>query len=229
VDPRADAVRTGYETVAGAYAHHLLTELDKKPLDRALLDVIAEGARGHRSPARPTSARQVEGRVLDVACGPGHVAAYLRDRGVDACGLDLSPAMIVEARRARPDVDYRVGDMFALPFEPATFAAAVAFYAIVHTPSAELEAPFRELSRVLRRGGQALVAFHVGDASRRDVAHVDEMWGCRTSLDFWFHAPERVAAALAAAGFTVEARVDRAPYADAEYPSRRTYLLGRTS
>ena len=36
-DPRADALRAGYATVARAYAEHLVGELAGKPLDRALL------------------------------------------------------------------------------------------------------------------------------------------------------------------------------------------------
>ncbi|WP_428263057.1 hypothetical protein [Haliangium sp.] len=42
------------------------------------------------------------------------------------------------------------------------------------------------------------------------------------------HRAEAVEGALAAAGFTIEARLDRAPYPDAEAPTRRSYLLART-
>jgi hypothetical protein len=76
---------------------------------------------------------------------------------------------------------------------------------------------------VLRPGGLAAVAFHAGT----DAVHVDELFGCATSLDFMFHRPEAVSAALVDAGFTIEARLDRAPYPDVEYPSHRTYLLAR--
>jgi len=42
-----------------------------------------------------------------------------------------------------------------------------------------------------------------------------------------FHRPERVVEALIAAGFTLEARLDRAPYPDREHPTQRCYLLAR--
>ena len=42
-----------------------------------------------------------------------------------------------------------------------------------------------------------------------------------------FHDPDAVVAALVAAGFTLEARLDREPYPGVEHPSRRTYLLAR--
>ena len=44
-------------------------------------------------------------------------------------------------------------------------------------------------------------------------------------LDFMFHPPDAVIAALVEAGFAIEARLDREPYRGAEHPSRRTYLL----
>jgi SAM-dependent methyltransferase len=207
-DPRADALRRGYATVARAYREHLAHELDGKPLDRAFLDAFAERCRG---------------RIVDVGCGPGHVAAYLAARGAEVEGIDLSPEMIAEAAASHPGIAFRAADMFVLPHEPASLAGIVAFYAIVHLRSDELVAPFREFARVLAPGGLAAVAFHAGETT----IHVDELFGCETSLDFMFHAPAAVERALGEASFVIEARLDREPYPDAEHPSRRTYLLAR--
>jgi len=208
-DPRADALRAGYATVATAYREHLANELAGKPLDRALLDAFAERCAG--------------GTIVDVGCGPGHVAAYLASRGARVEGIDLSPQMIAEATAAYPGIAFREADMFALPYADGTLRGIVGLYAIVHLRTAELAAPLRELCRVLAPNGLVLVAFHAGT----DTVHVEELFGCATSLDFYFHAPEAVTAALVEAGFALEARLDREPYPDAEYPSRRTYLLAR--
>jgi SAM-dependent methyltransferase len=209
-DPRAEVLRSGYATVARAYREHLLHELACKPLDRAFLDAFAERAGG--------------GLIVDLGCGPGHVARYLAGRGASVEGVDLSPAMIDEARASHPGIAFRVGDMFALPYDAASVTGIVAFYAIVHLRSDELHAPFREAHRVLAPGGLFAVAFHAGT----EHVHVDELFGCATSLDFMFHAPDAVVGALVEAGFTLEARLDRAPYPGAEHPSQRTYLLART-
>lgn len=208
-DPRADAVRRGYAPVARAYREHLGGELAGKPLDRAFLDAFAERCAG-----RP---------ILDLGCGPGHVAHYLASRGARALGIDLSPEMIAEARATYPDLAFRTGDMFALPLADAAVGGVVAFYAIVHLRTDELVAPLREMHRVLAPGGLLALAFHAGT----EQVHVDDLFGCATSLDFWFHPPDAVVAALVTAGFTLEARLDRAPYPDAEHPSARTYLLAR--
>lgn len=198
---RDDELRDGYAPVAHAYAEHLVEELAGKPLDRALLRVFAE---------------TVKGLVVDVGCGPGHITHFLASHGADVEGVDLSPQMIEEAQR-RFKAPFAVADMFALPYEG--LAGIVAFYAIVHTR--ELERLFASWHRALAPGGKALIAFHAGTQS----VHVDELFGVATSLDFEFHDPATVVAALTNAGFTIEARLDRKPYPNAEHPSERTYLL----
>ena len=97
-DPRAAQLVAGYATVARAYREHLLDELAGKPLDRAFLDAFAE---------------RCTGTILDVGCGPGHVARYLAARGATVEGVDLSPQMIDEPRASHPEMTFRVGDMFA--------------------------------------------------------------------------------------------------------------------
>ena len=203
-------VRESYDSVARAYADELAAELDHKPLDRHLLNRFAE----------ETAAR---GLVADLGCGPGHVTAYLRDRGVQMLGVDLSPEMIRVAAERHPGIDFRVGDMAALDLPDASLAGAIAFYAIVHFEPDELAMVFREMRRVLRPGSLLLISFHIGD----EVLHRDELFGASVSLDFRFLVPERIAEALRSARLAVVERAEREPYEGAEYPSRRCYLLAR--
>jgi ubiquinone/menaquinone biosynthesis C-methylase UbiE len=115
--------------------------------------------------------------------------------------------------------------MLALPHADASPAGVVAFYAIVHLQPEDLPAALAEFHRVLAPGGVLALAFHIGS----ETIHVDELFGCTTSLDFVMHQPVHVTAALIDAGFSVEARLDRRPYAGAEHASERTYLLARVS
>lgn len=198
---KPDELREGYAPVAAAYAEHLVEELAGKPLDRALLRVFAE---------------TVKGPILDVGCGPGHITHFLAGHGADVEGVDLSPQMIEEARR-RFKESFHVDDMFDLPHKH--LGGIVAFYAIVHTR--ELDRLFVEWHRALAPGGKVLIAFHAGT----QTLHVDDLFGVATSLDFMFHDPTVVVAALTNAGFTLDARLDRKPYPNAEHPSERCYLL----
>ena len=55
-------------------------------------------------------------RVLDVATGPGHVAAAAAARGAEPVGVDIAEGMLAVARRDHPQLDFRPGDAEALPF-----------------------------------------------------------------------------------------------------------------
>jgi SAM-dependent methyltransferase len=204
---RRDLVQSTYDRLASPYAQHLADELSGKPLDRRLLDRFAEQTRD-------------AGPVCELGCGPGHIARYLHDRGVDVVGVDLSPAMVQEARRLHPGMVFREGDMLAMDVEDGAFAGVVSFYAIVHLSRETLPAAFRELRRILRPGGVALVAFHVGD----EVVRPGELWGIPVALDWVFFSTADVVRCLADAGLAVGEIVEREPYQGAEHPSRRAYI-----
>ncbi|MDX8035824.1 class I SAM-dependent methyltransferase [Lentzea sp. BCCO 10_0856] len=202
--------RRSYDRVAARYASELSGELAGKPLDRALLGVVAELA---------------DGPVLDVGCGPGHVAAYLADR-VPVVGVDLSPQMCAHA-----SVPVCAGDMTALPFRSHSVSALVCLYAVIHLDVAGRAAAYAEFARVLRPGGHALVAFHVRDAETEagQAKTLTEWWGNEVDLTFRFLDPGVETQALAEAGLTVTARLDRVPDPRAEHPSDRCYLLARAA
>jgi SAM-dependent methyltransferase len=96
-------------------------------------------------------------RVLDVACGPGHLAAAAAARGARASAVDLSPQMVTLAARNHPAVDVRQGDAEALPFGDATFDAVVCAFGLGHFPRPEVAAS--ELARVLVAGGRLAVSW----------------------------------------------------------------------
>jgi len=100
-------------------------------------------------------------RVLDVATGPGLVAAAALERGADAVGVDFAEQMIDEARRRYPAIDFRVADAGSLPFDDASFDAVVVGFGLFLM--AEPQRALREARRVSRPGGR--VALSVWDAS----------------------------------------------------------------
>jgi SAM-dependent methyltransferase len=208
-DP-TDSIRESYDRLAEEYARRIFDELQHKPLDRELLDRFA----------RETDGR---GDVCDMGCGPGHVARHLRDAGASVFGLDLSPRMLEQARKLNPDIPFREGNMMSLDIADGTLAGIAAFYAIVNIPRQSLALAFREFRRVLRPEGLLLLAFHMGE----EIIREEELWGQKISMDFLLFQPSEIKAGLEAAGLTVEEVVEREPYPDVEYPSRRAYIFAR--
>jgi SAM-dependent methyltransferase len=203
-------LQASYDRVAKHYVEQIFNELEHKPLDRALLDRLAESVRG-------------SGPICDLGCGPGQVARYLHGQGVEVFGIDLSQAMVEQALRLNPDIDFRQGNMQALEDEPESWGGIAAFYSIIHIPREEVIDALRELKRVLRPGGLLLLAFHMG----QETIHMDEWWGEEVSLDFLFFRADEMGACLKSAGFDVEETIERDPYPIVEYQSRRAYIFAR--
>ena len=105
-------------------------------------------------------------RVLDVACGPGDVAAAAMAREATAQGLDFSAAMVGIARTAHPKLTVREGDAENLPYPHAAFDAVVSSFGLHHVPRPAVA--LREAHRVLAPGGR--VAFTVWAEPSANIA-----------------------------------------------------------
>jgi SAM-dependent methyltransferase len=204
-------VRSGYDLVAGEYARRIYDELKNKPLDRRLLDRFAE------------SVRQA-GVACDLGCGPGQIAGYLHECGIQVYGMDLSAGMVARARQLNPGIEFHQGDMRALPVNDNSWAGIAAFYAIVHLPPPDLVQALHEMLRVLVPGGRLLFSFHIGE----DTSQVEDLWDSGAALEFHFFRLERVTGYLREAGFEIEEIIEREPYApEVEYQSRRAYIFAQ--
>lgn len=158
-----------------AELRQLLDNLDQfpqslvlNPAERDLLDGYREWADSYDGPnpliadeepiIQPMLAR-LGGpgtRALDAACGTGRHAAYLAGLGGDVAGVDQSPSMLEVACAKAPTVDFRDGDIRALPFAEGSFDLAVISLALCHLD--DPAAAIRELARVLRVGGSLVIS-----------------------------------------------------------------------
>ncbi len=91
-------------------------------------------------------------RLLDVASGPGYLAAAAAERGARVIGVDFSAAMVAQASRQYPTVEFREGDAEALPFPDESFDAVVMNFGLLHL--GRPEQALLEAHRVLGSGGR---------------------------------------------------------------------------
>ena len=137
IDPRAfhDFEQAGWQKAAAYYSDTFgtLTAQAVEPL----LDSLGVGAGV---------------RLLDVATGPGYVAASASSRGALVVGIDFSPLMIDQARRDHPGLRFEPGDAEALSFDDESSDVVAMNFGLLHL--ARPEAAIREAHRVLVSGGR---------------------------------------------------------------------------
>jgi ubiquinone/menaquinone biosynthesis C-methylase UbiE len=126
---------SGWESVADAYvrAFGALTIQCIRPL----LDAVGAGPGV---------------RLLDVATGPGYVAAAAAERGAAATGVDFSAQMVSLAAQRYPNVEFRQGDAEALPWVDSSLDAVTINFGLLHL--ARPDQAIAEAYRVLHPGGR---------------------------------------------------------------------------
>jgi uncharacterized protein YceH (UPF0502 family) len=203
-------VRSAYDAVAGAYADQLVDELGQLPFERWLLDRVLVHAAGRS--------------VVEAGSGPGHVTAYLADGGADALGIDVSPAMVSEARHRFPGRGFEVGDLRRLT-RPATssgWAAVLGWYSLIHLAPSELPDAVSALARPLAAGGWLVLGMHAGT----EVRHLDVWFGHEVDLDVVLHEPAFVVEVVESAGLVDVEWYLRGPVTARGETTQRLYVIG---
>ncbi|MFO1071718.1 MAG: class I SAM-dependent methyltransferase [Geminicoccaceae bacterium] len=147
----------------------------------------------------------IEGEVLDVGSGLGGPARFLaRTRGLRVLGIDLTPDYVAVANELSrrcglaERVRFEVADALALPFPPASFAAAYTQHVAMNI--ADKPALYAGIARVLRPGA----TFVVYDMLRGPTGEVryPTPWSADGTTSFLIDLAT-LRAELEAAGFTV--------------------------
>jgi ubiquinone/menaquinone biosynthesis C-methylase UbiE len=155
--------------------------------------------------ARPTASDT----ALDVACGPGLLVCGMARHVRHATGIDLTPAMLEQARRTQAaqgiaNVRWDQGDVTALPYSDSAFDIVTCRFAFHHFPK---PLPIlREMRRVCRAGGRIVVADSAPMAGKDDAFNAMER--LRDPSHTRALPPEEMAALFVAAGLR-EPRVER--------------------
>lgn len=160
-------------------------------------------------------------RVLDAGCGPGIYAEELVERRAEVVAIDGSVPMVDRAHgRLGPRAEVLVADLDErLPFDDADFDLVVCALVIHHVR--DRGATLRELCRVLRPGGRAVVSTQhpTTDWLRKggsyfDVRHEVDTWDREEgtfAVPFWREPLTSLCGAVADAGFLIERLVEPLP------------------
>jgi SAM-dependent methyltransferase len=188
-----------------------------------LIDTKAHNALYER-PATLSLLSDVEGkRVLDAGCGPGVYSELLVERGAEVIAVDVSPAMVEQARRR---LGKKVKVLQANLEEPLTFAESGSFDLIVSPLVldyiADLPSLYKEFYRVLRSPGYLVfsIGHPFGDFLRHNEGSyfetelVEETWrgfGVEVNVPFYRRPLGAIVSPLFDAGFVVDRLLEPLP------------------
>lgn len=172
-----DDVRSAYGARAGEYIERFGTIDAAAEEDRAL--VLAW-------------ATQLEGRVLDLGCGPGHWTGWLHGHGLDVVGADPVPEFVELARQRHPGVEFQLAHVESLEIESASLGGVLAWFSLIHTPPAQLDALLQRIAGWIRPGGGLLVGCFEGP----ELVAFDH-----AVATAWFWPLDELAARIERAGF----------------------------
>lgn len=106
-------------------------------------------------------------RILDIATGTGWAARRVARRGAHVVGIDIAGDVVAAARdyaRAESlDIDFRVADAEALPFEDGAFDGILSTFGVMF--ATDPHAAAREIARVCRPGGRIALATWTTDGT----------------------------------------------------------------
>ncbi|HOK14037.1 MAG TPA: class I SAM-dependent methyltransferase [Candidatus Kapabacteria bacterium] len=197
-----------YDKTAENYAKKFFNEFEGKHLDRILLKAFALQCKER-------------GKVIDFGCGPGHTTKFLFDNGIQSIlGTDISTEMVKVASRLNPNILFEQADLLKLQYADNSFNAAIAFYAIVHFNYEQMQQAFSEIKRVLKNNADFLFSFHIGT----EIIKVEQFLDENVNIDFYFFEPQKIIKQLNNLNFEIIDVIERHPYKNVEYESKRCYI-----
>jgi SAM-dependent methyltransferase len=163
--------------------------------------------------------------VLDAGCGSGALCEWLLEKGADIAGLDLSPAMVEQARlRCGGQGRFLVADLARpLALEPGSFDGVACSLALHYLK--DWDVALTSFARVLRPGGWAVISLdHPSgppppgqQGGYFDQELVSETWtkaGIEVTQHYWRRSLAAAVDAFADAGFGIERLAEPRPTAD---------------
>ena len=147
--------------------------------------------------------------VLESGCGLARYVRYLTDRGWRCTGLEYRKETVNAVRRVWPDLEIVQGDVAAAPFPDNSFDAVISLGVVEHFPEGP-SGPLREMLRVLKPGGVAIITVPCLNAIRR--------FKRRTGLAEVLALPRALAAGIVKRQLRMPTRF-RSAYKYAVYPA----------
>lgn len=142
-----------------------------------------------------------EAEILELACGPGNITAWLLKHRPDfrIFGTDLAPNMVELARRNNPGARFEIMDARAVAGINRKFHGIMCGFVLPYLTREETEQLIRDASALLHPGGLLYLSTMEDDYEKSGIRHSSS----GDQLYMYFHTAAHIEATLQAAGFRV--------------------------
>jgi SAM-dependent methyltransferase len=139
--------------------------------------------------------------ILELACGPGNVTSFLKNRFPDSriLGVDLAPKMIEIARTQLPDVDFKVMDVRDISGLDGKFDAVMCSFCLPFLSKADAAKLIDDCASLLLSGGVLYISTMEGDETRAGFESTS--FSGEAKVYFNYHRQSDLKAAFLKSGF----------------------------
>jgi ubiquinone/menaquinone biosynthesis C-methylase UbiE len=138
-----------YNKIADTYTNQYFNDLTDTPYIDKFINTI-----------------QFNAKILDIGCGPGTFSRYLKEKGFDVKGIDLSEEMLHIAENKLPDIKFKLMDMRQISYPDESFDGLFAAYSLIHIPSEEAHDTLEGFHRILKPAGKIMIIVQGGESDR---------------------------------------------------------------
>lgn len=138
--------------------------------------------------------------VLELGCGSGVQSKQLSELGLEVVGIDISPNMILEAKKRAPKAHFLVGDIATVRFSSASFDGMYARASLLHIPKNMIPKVFEAINKMLKDGGIFYLAVKEG---KGEGEVEDSRHGINIKRFFSFFVKEEIEKFLEQSGFKI--------------------------
>ena len=164
------------------------------------------------------------GKILDAGCGVGIDANYMKSRGFEVVGIDLSEEMLKLAKQKFPQMDFRLMDIRKIDFKPNSFDGVFASFSLIHIPKKDIPDVLKKFYQILKDGGVLYIALHEG---KSEEIFIDEPLKPNEKLFLNIFSYEEIKNLLAKSKFAIIKKYERKPKSEAELNFAKLFIIAK--
>ncbi|OGI12482.1 hypothetical protein A3K64_04185 [Candidatus Micrarchaeota archaeon RBG_16_36_9] len=164
------------------------------------------------------------GKILDAGCGPGVDSGYMKARGFEVLGVDLSEEMLKIAKQKFPKIHFELADLRALKLKPNSFDGILASCSLIHIPKKDIIPTLQNFNKFLKRDGKIYIALQAGKSGE---IFINEPFKPDEKLFLNIISIDEIKDLLFKTGFSIVKKYERKPKSKEELNFTKLFIIAK--